>query len=274
MLHTLTWLIATVNVAIGVRSLLQAIDVFGNSIASARWSSLHLRGSWPRWARPQPALPRIHWRHEVSTLLTVVLAALGGGVVGYGIAAGLTLGICWLFGVDLSGQGGWGSAAIFVIGPVGGLAGMVIGAWLAFHLRANPLSLSAGEVAWRGLFGGAVMAGLVYGAIRLQPSISQKYPEGQEPSLDFEIRVPAQMQIDGDSLLGRINLYTFSPSGGATPYRGGVRQDGDRAVITGSIKLSTRGEWRHVDFVQEPRSGRSHVPTTAEDFDIRYRVSR
>src|SRR5687767_10948369 len=79
------------------------------------------------------------------TLLLSLLAGIAGAALGWVAAAALTLALGGLFGVS-DFEGGRGMLAIWGIGPLGGLAGLVLGIVLVLRKGGG---YSAGGIAWR-----------------------------------------------------------------------------------------------------------------------------
>ena len=121
------------------------------------------------------------------TLLLSLLAGIAGAAIGWIAAAALTLLLGGLFGIS-DFEGGRGMLAIWGIGPLGGLAGLVAGIVLVLKKRGG---FSLGAIAWRLPL---VIAGIVALASFTMWWVYETRPilntSGPAPRLAFEVRLP------------------------------------------------------------------------------------
>jgi hypothetical protein len=233
-------------------------------------------------------------------------AALLGGLVGalIGFAAGafgayLVMG---LLGVsDFEGERA--VTAFLLFGPVGGVAGIALGTWLALRLTGGeapgPAVLRWGGVTIAALAAlGAAALGIAW--LSADRPIN---PNGAAPRLAFEIRVPADSGFPENGSGARIRLDTDlnqMPAEVAAP-----RRDGEWLVLTGEVELYYRtarrllvldlgdgrqevfdprlpaspsasadwGPWRRVDYIfTTPDQQEAAPPGPADRSEMRSRV--
>jgi MFS family permease len=237
------------------------------------------------------------------TYILAFLAAAAGGVAGYFAAATIGVLLAQQFGMS-NFEGAAGYFAAFVIGPVGGLIGLILGAWLVFRYKGGYRGFSA--IAGRSAIIFAAIAAVAVGAVRLQLATSENFPSGPSPQLDFEIRLPPHAVIAGKQQLDFEMQAGSQRSGGflRDPWQ---RRDGDRQVLVGFVPLYTRtaqrmlvfsrpgepkllfnirlaatpatsdhyGAWQTVDFVDDMKAdSQPRRPSAAEAYEIRYRVPK
>jgi hypothetical protein len=98
------------------------------------------------------------------------------------------IGIGGLIGMS-NFEGALGMQAVFGIGPLGGLAGLLLGIWLVLRKRGHA---SIGGVAWRLpiviLAIGGLAAGVVWYLYDTRTNLGTS--SSGPPRLDFEIRLP------------------------------------------------------------------------------------
>ncbi|MGD9503212.1 MAG: hypothetical protein AB7V40_12085, partial [Methyloceanibacter sp.] len=200
-------------------------------------------------------------------------------------------------------EGGRGLVALMVIGPVGALAGLVLGVWLA--LRYFAASAGARRVA--AYSGSVVLAIALLGIGYIQYlSLSDDVlvRNALPAAAQFEIRFPEQARLP-DKLQGvRIDLDTDKNSAEASFHA--APPDGARPVIAGSVDLYFRtgsrflvlkmqgepdrlfqlklaanppaspelGPWQPLDYVADQPGGQPRKAGAGDDYAIRYRVER
>lgn len=236
------------------------------------------------------------------TYVFAFLAAILGATAGFFAFAALGSVFAPLLGVS-SFEGAAGYFAVFVLGPLGGLAGLVIGLWLVFRYKGGHRSFSA--VAGRGA---AVIAAIVATAaiaVQLKLATSENFASGPAPQLDFEVRLPPNATIARQGL--DFEMQAGSQRSGGLLRDPWLRHDGDRPVLIGFVPLYTRtsqrilvmsrpgapkllfkirlnatptasdgfSNWQRVDFIDDMKLDSSpRRPGEAENFEIRYRVSK
>jgi hypothetical protein len=170
------------------------------------------------------------------TYVLAMIAAIVGAAIGW-FATGALAG--WIAGAlgmsDFEGQRGM--FAFFVVGPVGGVLGMVLSAWFVLRMRAGRPSF------WRTLPRLAlVLVGivlLVRAGIWVRLHTLDTYTNAAPPTLEFEIRVPRAMAAADPSAV-RVELHTDRNVGEGHLADRWVPDDGDHAVVTGSVELSLK----------------------------------
>ena len=246
-------------------------------------------------------LERSRSRATFMNWLITIIAGIAGAALGWAVAFGLTLAIG-----SLAGGSDFEMAmlAMWAIGPIGGLAGLIAGVFVALR-KQGPVRLSA--VALRvpvtvlAIGGLALAAGWVL--YEMRPTLGTS--SGGAPRLDFEIRMPPGAEPPGQP--GRIGIQLNTERnrmpGEIVPAR--TRQEDGRTVLAGSVelyfrsswrllevamspreptlifnlKLSARprqmsefGPWQSVDFTAEGTGQPSPAPSTGEAYELRYRV--
>lgn len=232
------------------------------------------------------------------TLLLSLLAGIAGAAIGWVAAAALTLALGGLFGVS-DFEGGRGMLAIWGIGPLGGLAGLVAGIVLVLRKRGG---FSLGAIAWRLPL---VVAGIValtsFGLWWVYETRPILNTSGPAPQLAFEVRLPPGVPAD-DGV--KAELHTEKNKMPGLVSRDAPRADNGRAVLTGSVELYYRSGWRlleirmpgqldrifklnlpssprrstemtrwqKADFIAEPGLSQPRKAGPDEAFEIRYRV--
>ena len=231
------------------------------------------------------------------TYLLALLMAVVGAALGFALGAAAAAALAPLLGIT-SFEGASGYFAVFIGGPLGGLAGLIAGAWLVLR-RAG---LSGGAVAGRIalVFGGVVVvaaAGLG-GFWLMRPLVNAN---GPAPRLVFEIRLPpgvaAPIARDAVELQTSRNTMPALLSDGR-------RDDDGRAVMTGSVELYYRTwqrllvlrlpdktdvlfepslglspahtrsftEWQRAAYIARPGDEQVRRATAADAWEMRYRV--
>jgi hypothetical protein len=232
------------------------------------------------------------------TLLLSLLAGIAGAAIGGAAAAALTMLLGGLFGVS-DFEGGRGMLAIWGIGPLGGLAGIVGGIVLVLRRRGG---FSLGGIAWRlPAVIAAILAlasfGLWWG-YETRPVLNTS---GPAPRLAFEVRLPPGVAAAGGV---KAELHTEKNKMPGLVSRDAPGSDNSRAVLAGSVELYYRSGWRlleirmpgqldrifklnlpasprrstemtrwqKADFVAEPGLSQPRKAGPDETFEIRYRV--
>lgn len=233
------------------------------------------------------------------TTFIAILGGLIGAALGWIAAAALALFLSSTYGVsDFEGARAMG--AIFFVGPMGGLVGLIAGVWLALRLRTGQ-AVGGKALALRVPVVLAAISGLVAAVIGVlywySPILN---PNGASPRLAFEIRLPPGVAPPATGL--DVSLFTERNTMPAT-LAGLQRRDGDRLVLSGDVELTYRSSWRLLEFkmpdkpeqifvlrlsarpghdrafrdwehVSSVGNGTDHprLATDADAYDIRYRV--
>jgi len=212
--------------------------------------------------------------------------------LGFALGAAAAAALAPLLGIT-SFEGASGYFAVFIGGPLGGLAGLVMGAWLVLRRAGLKGAAVAGRIGL--VFGGVVLvaaAGL--GAFWLmRPLVNAN---GPAPRLVFEIRLPpgvaappsrdvVELQTgkntmpaglsdgrrdDGREVLaGSVELYSHlaSPAGAAP-----ARQDRRAVRAVARSYARTFTDWRRADYIARPGDEQARRTTAADAWEIRYRV--
>jgi MFS family permease len=237
--------------------------------------------------------------------MTFILAVLGGilgAALGWITVAFAAIVISGNLGVsDFEGARAMG--AIFGIGPIGGLVGLIVGMWLVLRAR-GVRGFTATFLRMPLVIDGiaALTAGGFWIAWEMRPGLNSN---GAPPRLLFEIRLPAGTKLPASRETIGINLSTEKNTMPGTLFAGEERMDGDRPVIRGSVemhfrsgwrilelklpaepdrlfvlKLATRPghdkefrDWEHVTHVADTGDNRPRIAGPQDAFDIRYRVA-
>jgi hypothetical protein len=231
--------------------------------------------------------------------MATFLVALLGAVVG--LVAGALTGSFIAAAAHMSNfEGAAGYFVVFVCAPIGALAGLLLGVWLALRLRGGSRSLAA-VVVYSALSLGTVIAGaaaVIALVLLLDPTLSRN---AAPPQALFEIRLPPGRKLPDDRRGIEVELDTDRNTASAFFHKEWP-DDGDRLVISGGVELAFRttqrilvlkiqgepdrlftlklsgkpghsdafGAWQHIDFVADGGT-RPRPATAADQYDIRYR---
>ena len=231
--------------------------------------------------------------------LFAILAALVGGGLGFVLGAAAAGALAAALGVS-SFEGASGYFAIFIGGPIGAVAGLVVGPIVVLR-RAGHRQIGAlvPRVALAFLGAVAVLAAGLGGFWTLRPLVN---PNGPAPQLVFEIRLPPSVAGPASAGDSPVELQTSRNRLPATLQSG--RRDGDREVLAGRVELYYRtwqrtlvltmpdksdvlfeislgltpeasksfGPWQRAEFIAQPGRGQAQRTTVADRYEIRYRV--
>jgi hypothetical protein len=233
-------------------------------------------------------------------IMIALLAGIVGAVVGgfLGIAGAAML--APMLGIT-SFEGASGYFAVFIGGPIGVLAGIIVGVVLASRLSGVR---SGGAIAGR--FGlvvlvifGLVAAGLAYMWFERDLVATG----GPPPKLAFEIRLPPGTPAPAPADI-TIHLDSAKSHNPATLVTQQFRRDDDRPVIVGSVEIYYRessrllvmrlpnqpdrifalklgkdpkhskqlGPWQRVDHIFEQGQTAARRATAADNYEVRYRA--
>jgi hypothetical protein len=185
------------------------------------------------------------------TYILALIAGLVGAALGWFAAAAAALVISGLLGVS-DFEGARGMTAIFGIGPIGGLAGLVLGVVLVLRIRGRH---GAGGIAWRvplvvaGIV--ALVAAGLWWMYETRPVLNSN---GPAPRLAFEVRLPPGLAVPADAGGMEAELHTERNRMPGVIARDGVRMEEGRAIIAGSVELYFRSGWRLLE-VKVPDQG-------------------
>jgi hypothetical protein len=234
------------------------------------------------------------------TFILVILGSILGAAAGYiGVSAAAYI-IAGSMGMS-DFEGGRAMFAAFFAGPIGAIAGYLLGVWLMLWLRGRR---GIGAFAGYAVMSAATtvaLAGIAAIAVYWWPTTI--YRDGTELMLEFEIRLPTHVTPRLGSV--GVTLQTDKNTFNADLDPTGTRSEGDRIVLTGEVELyfrtssrllvlKTTGEpdrifrlplaasprltdmfspWARVDFIgdasEKPRKASADA---TDDFEIRYRL--
>ena len=230
------------------------------------------------------------------TYLLALLAALVGTALGSFLGAAAAAAVAPLLGITAF-EGASGYFAVFIGGPPGGLAGLVLGAWLVLRRAGLTGPALGGHIALV-FVGVVVVAAATLGAFWLmRPLVNAN---GPAPRLVFEIRLPPAVAAPPSR--GAVELQTSRNTMPAL-LSDGRREDG-REVLAGSVELYYRTwrrllvlrlpdrtdvlfepslgltpahtknftDWRRADYIARPGDDQVRRTTAADAWEIRYRV--
>ena len=230
------------------------------------------------------------------TYLLALLVAVVGAALGFALGAAAAAALAPLLGIT-SFEGASGYFAVFIGGPLGGLAGLVLGAWLVLRRAGLRGAAVAGRIGL--VFGGVVLvSAAALGALWLmRPLVNAN---GPAPRLVFEIRLPPGVAAPPSRDV--VELQTGRNTMPAL-LSDGRREDG-REVLAGSVELYYRiwhrllvlrlpdktdvlfepslglapahtrsfTDWRRADYIARPGDERARRTTAADAWEMRYRV--
>ncbi len=237
------------------------------------------------------------------TYVFAILAGVVGAVVGWFVAgyfSGLIAGAAGMSDFE----GGRGMFSFLVVGPIGGLIGLVAGVWLVLRFHGGVVDVGAVAA-----HGGLVVLGIV---ALVAAGIGIRYltldtfsGEQGQPTMLFEIRVPATFELPAKERID-IELHTDRNQTNAFLHTEWLRRDGSHQVISGGVPLyfkrsrrllvlkvadqpvrlfdvrlsasprSSRefGTWHRTDHIDAPGSSQPSRAPKDDPFEIRYRVYR
>ena len=143
-----------------------------------------------------------------------------------------------------------GLFALFVVGPAGAIAGLVLCTRLAMRLRNKT---SAGGLAANSFKAFAVVIGLVvasgvaYYVYAVNTATPWLNPNAANPLLLFEVRLPAGSALPASAKDIAIELQTDQNRMPGEPQFNQFRREGDRPVIAGDVELAFRTAWRQLE---------------------------
>ncbi len=136
-----------------------------------------------------------------------------------------------------------GLLALFGIGPIGAIAGLVLGTRLAMLV---PRSERAGSLARNSFKAFAALvvlcaaAGTAYYVYAVNTATPWLNPNAANPLLEFEVRLPAGTPPPATAADVVFELQTAVNTMPGEPRPSQFRRDGDRPVVAGDVELAFR----------------------------------
>jgi hypothetical protein len=192
-----------------------------------------------------------------------------------------------------------GYFAVFIGGPIGGLAGLVLGALLVLRRVGHRGAAVGGRIAlvFAGVVGVAAAGMAAFWLMR--PLVNAN---GPAPRLAFEIRLPPGVALAAPRARDTVELQTSKNRMPASLALG--RHEDGRDVVVGSVELyyrtwqrmlvlrlpdktdvlfelslgltpdhtKTFTPWRRADYIAFPDQDQARPTTAADAYDIRYRI--
>jgi hypothetical protein len=201
-------------------------------------------------------------------------------------------------------NGGRAMVAFFTFGPIGAIAGLILGVWLAVRKRTGNWSFA--PVAGYSTFIVLLCAGIgaVYiGYLYLTDDVLVH--NGPSPILRFEIRLPPAATLPSDLDSVKVDLETDKNTMPGTLDDEIKTKDG-RKFLSGGVEVYFRtskrflvlhlpdqpdrlfelklasnpkasakyGEWQPLDYIDDDRNGQWRRATGDEGYEVRYRIER
>lgn len=243
----------------------------------------------------------------MAALRAFIGGLLGLAIGGVGAAAASVIVMGW-FGVsDFEGQRGM--TAVFAFGPLGGLAGLVIGIWLGLRVGRRPAADGA-TAPRHGLRNAAIaVAGIIAVAalvlwVQYVSTPQRLEYDGAGASLAFELRAPAPLAASLDPKAIEISLDTDLNRMPGEWSDEPLRAEGEWVSLGGEVELYYRtatrllvfrlpegrdlifkpalsakpdpadgwSAWRKVDFVGLPDQPQAVKPGPDDTYELRYRL--
>jgi len=234
--------------------------------------------------------------------VVAVLGGIVGAVAGWLVSAAAAVWIAGWCGMS-DFEGGRGMFAAFVVGPVGGLLGMVGAAWAVLRAgeRRAPFGRTVGRVA--AVLG--IIGLLIAAAIGLRLATLDTYTNEAPPRLEFELRLPAgvaapdptalrvELQTDKNVSPGQLDDAWIAADGGAHVITGSASLDfktSGRVLVVGlpgqparlfRLRLSrdpettaAPGPWRRADHLDTPAEAQPRPAPADDPLELRARVRR
>jgi hypothetical protein len=236
-------------------------------------------------------------------IIWAIIGGIIGAVVGFAVAALLSSVIMGWQGVsDFEGQRGM--AALFFFGPLGGLAGLGLGIWLALRLARGKGGL--GAFARQGGLAVLAIVGTVALGLFIFAQVGDDHLtyDGAGATLEFEIRTPAAFALPSERSKASIEIDTDKSQQPGYLDDSWPRRDGEWQVISGGVELYFRtsqrllvlrlgdgrdrlfrirlpskpdpdagwSEWQNVDFVGVADQPQTVPPGPEDPFEVRYKV--
>lgn len=242
------------------------------------------------------------------------LRAFIGGLLGLiigGAGAALVSGLIMEMAGVSNFEGGLGMAAVFAFGPLGAIAGLILGIWLGLRIGRKPVTSPNGKpMPQHGLRNAAIaVAGIIAlgGAILWwQYATTPQHLEYDQAgaNLEFELRAPAQLAASLDAKAIEISLDTDLNRMPGSWSNAPLRVEGEWTSLSGDVELYYRtssrllvfkfpdgrdlifkpalaakpdpedgwSDWRKVDYVGLPDQPQAMKPRPEDAYELRYRV--
>jgi len=167
-----------------------------------------------------------------------------GGVVGaiVGFVAAIALSGLLGFG-NRADPIASGLLALFGIGPVGAVAGLVLGTRLAMLVprSENPGSLARNSLkSFAALIVFCAAAGTAYYVYAVNTATPWLNPNAANPVLEFEVRLPAGTALPASGADVAFELQTAVNTMPGEPRPSRFRRDGDKPVVAVEVELAFR----------------------------------
>jgi hypothetical protein len=187
------------------------------------------------------------------TYLLALIAGVLGAAAGWACAAAATIYIGGLMGVS-NFEGGLGMLAIWGIGPIGGLVGLVTGIALALRWRGG---FSGRGIAWRLPLVVAAIAALAAGGLwwmyEARPVLNDN---GPAPRLAFELRLPPGVAAPARTAGATVELHTERNRMPGRIVGEPARAEDGRTVLAGDVEVYYRSGWRLLELKVPGQSDR------------------
>jgi MFS family permease len=240
---------------------------------------------------------------SVITFGLAFLAGVVGACIGWlvtGFVADAILGVGGMSDIN----GGRAMVAFFTFGPIGAVAGLILGVWLVLRRRIGNWSFAqvAGYAAFIALL--CVGIGAVYvGYLYLNDDILVH--NGPSPILRFEIRLPPTATLPSDLDSVKVDLETdkntmpgtlddeIKTADGRKFLSGGVEvyfRTSKRFLVLRlpgqpdrlfELKLASNpkasaeyGPWQPLDYIDDDPNGQLRKAGADEGYEVRYRIER
>lgn len=163
-------------------------------------------------------------------------AGIVAAIVGWLVTAWATVVIAGLAGVS-DFEGARGMLAFLGIGPLGGLAAMVVAVWVV--LRSGRRGLGAGATLARVGLVLAGIAGLAGAAVGVRLATLDTYTDELPPQLEVEVRLPPALAVADRSAI-RIALHDGRAPLDALLADPWARTEGGQQVVAGTVELARK----------------------------------
>jgi hypothetical protein len=143
-----------------------------------------------------------------------------------------------------------GLFALFVVGPAGAIAGLMLGTRLAMRFSNGASTCGLAANSFKAFVAVVVLvaaAGVAYYVYAVNTATPWLNPNAANPLLLFEVRLPAGTASPVSEKEIAIELQTDQNRMPGEPRFNQFRRDGDRPVIVGDVELAFRTNWRQLE---------------------------